>query len=402
MTRTIRLDQQDSWLRTFEATVVATESVPRPSGLKKGTVYDGPTAAVILDQSAFYPESGGQKGDHGVLRWSDGEVDVVDTQIDEHGRVLHLVGDSVPEGVAVHGVLDAARRRAHMSLHTGQHMLSRALLDEGGVTVSSRLGAEATIDLDRELTEDQIRSAERRVQDAIDADGDVRVLYPTDAELAAMKLRRTVKVDDGVRVIEVDGFDLTPCGGTHCTRTAQVGVMRVLEWQRKKGGMRLVFAAGPRARDVLVERSAVLEALASEFTCGPTDVSAAVAKLQRSLQRTREILGLTRNAWARALAELLHDERDVVRTFDDVDVDAVRALAVLLTREGDRLVVLAARTDQALSVIVSRGPTRDDTHAGQLLGALAKASGGKGGGRPERAEGRLPADADLAALMSAL
>lgn len=377
---TLRLEQQDPWLRRFESEVLAIEG-----------------DEVMLRESAFYPESGGQKADTGTLRFDGVEVRVTDVQIAD-GVVRHRIEGSVAVGVRVEGTIDAPRRREHMALHTGQHMLSRALFDLGARTLSSRLGAEATIDLDVALTEEQLRAAEARVQAAVDEDREVRVHYPSDEELASMSLRRTVKVDEDVRVVEVEGFDWTPCGGTHCTRTGQVGVMRILEWQRKKGGQRVTFACGPRARRILVERSETLEALASRFTCGPLDVTAAVDKLERVTREAREGLGLMRAAWVAATLRETGSERRVVRVFEGIDADAVRSLAAALTESGDRLCVLGARGPDAVHVIVARGP-QSDVHAGQLLRALAEATGGRGGGRPERAEGRLPADADLEAAV---
>ncbi|HZI05353.1 MAG TPA: alanyl-tRNA editing protein, partial [Archangium sp.] len=195
--------------------------------------------SVVLDRSAFYPEAGGQMADRGVLG---GRV-LRDVQVDDAGVVHHVLelpeGTGLPEvGAELSGELDRVRRRTHMALHTGQHMLSRALVDVANAhTVSSRLGETlCTIDVDLDvLDERRVAEAEALVNSIIDDDIVIRAFFPTPEELAALPLRRAPKVTDNIRVIQMGDFDVSPCGGTHCTRSAQVGMVRVLGVERYKG-----------------------------------------------------------------------------------------------------------------------------------------------------------------------
>lgn len=388
-----RLEQRDGRCVSFSAEVAAVGDLAgRPS--------------VVLSRTAFYPESGGQLGDRGTL---DG-LEVLDAQIDEAGRVHHLLADApaFTPGVSVEGRVDWARRRLHRSLHTAQHLLSRALAEvAGAATVSARLGSSATIDLGPcELGEAALARAERLVNDIVFDHRPVRVLYPSPAELASLSLRKAPTVSEGVRLIDIDGFDLTPCGGTHCESTAEVGVVHVTGLERHKGGFRVTFAAGDRALDDYRSKDLALAELARQFTCGPGDVGTAIDKLRRELGEARAELGDLRSRWARSVgAGMLGaarrgpaGERVVVATFDDLSAELVRALATAFGASEGALVFLAARSPEGLSAVVARGPGVS-FDCGAWLRRACTGAGGRGGGRPERAEGRLPASVDWVALV---
>ncbi len=388
---TVRLYHDDSFLRQFRATVVA-----------HATHRDRPS--VVLDATAFYPEAGGQMADAGVLAGAA----VTDVQVDDAGVVHHVLGgDSIfalaSVGDPVEGTIDWPRRRVHMSLHTGQHMLSAGLLEvAGAATVSARLGESAcTIDLDRAgLSERQLADAEALVNSVIDDDAPIRAWFPEPGELAALKLRREPKVDDHVRVIQIGDFDLSPCGGTHCARTGQVGPVRVAGVERYKGGTRVTFTAGKRTRDLLGAHSDALAGLAKLFSCGPTDVPTAVDKLRRELADGKEQLRAAQRRWADALADrLLAGEGRVVAAVPGGDVDVLRALASKITAAG-RDALLAAPNADGTPVMIARA-AGSSLDCGATLRAIAQACGGRGGGRPEHAEGKLPAGIDWTSLVAA-
>lgn len=390
--RSLELYHDDSLLFTFYARVVAHAThAGRPS--------------VLLDRTAFYPESGGQMADRGKL----GGAGVIDVQIDDEGRIHHVIEGALPDvGIEAFGAIDAVRRRIHMAQHTGQHMLSRALVDVAGAeTVSSRLGESAcTIDLDlTTLDERTAAKAEDLVNGLVDADVPVHAFFPSEDELRELPLRRRPKVEDNIRVVAIGDFDVSPCGGTHCTSAAQVGFVRIEAVERYKGKARVVFSAGPRARTKLAREADIVRALARDLTCGPDDVPAGIEKLRRELTEAREALGRVRGRVASAFADELlraareRGERTVVGVVEDASIDLVRAIAGRITAEGDLVALLAGQADGGTIVLVARGPeSRFD--CGVFLKRAAQAAGGRGGGRPERAEGRLPAGVDWPSLVA--
>lgn len=385
MTR--RLYHDDAYLRRFEAEVVA------------HTVFrDKP--AVVLDQTAFYPEAGGQLGDHGTL----GSARVIDTQETDDGTIVHLVeGELPPVGSRVTGELDWARRRQHMAQHTAQHLLSGTLLDRASApTASARLGESAlTIDAARDrIPEAELAAAEDLANDLIDDDLPIRAWFPTADELATLKLRRDPKVSSDIRVVAIGDFDFSPCGGTHCARTSQLGTIRITGVERYKGMTRVTFTAARRARAELFTRDQVLRGLAAQFSCGPNEVPAAIEKLRRDADTSATEIANLRSRLSSLVVASFPGSGAVVASIVG-DAELLRSVAAKLAGAG-RDAILCASDDGGTHVVLMRasGSTLD---CGALWKKIAAKVGGRGGGRADRAEGRVPSRVtDWAALLAEL
>ena len=388
---TVRLYHHDSFARSFTATVIDHGQL-------------GGRATLVLDRTAFYPEAGGQMADRGVVRAGGAKRAVLDVQVGDDDRVHHVLAGELPAiGATVDGAIDWPRRRVHMALHTGQHLLSRALIEAASApTVSARLGETAcTIDVTRDvIPERELARAEALANAIIDDDVPVRAWFPEPGELATLPLRREPKVTDSVRVVAIGDFDVSPCGGTPCAGAAQIGSIRVLGVERYKGMTRVTFAAGGRARALLGDHSEAITRLARELTCAPADVPAAVDKLRRALADTRAEAAAVRERLAVALAATLAPAPgpgEVVTAVDDAAL--LRPLAAALHARG-RDALLAAATAEGTQVLLARAPA-STLDCGALLKAVAAATGGRGGGKPTHGEGRLPAVADWPAALAA-
>jgi alanyl-tRNA synthetase len=386
------------------------------------TARFGERASLVLDRTIFYPEAGGQLSDVGTLDVGGTRFVIDDVQVDDDGTIHHLSRDldaapaSVTRDGEVHGAIDRARRRDHMAQHTAQHALSRALLDVARAeTVSSRLGATAcTIDVHlAEVADADLARAEDLVNAIVMDDVPVRALFPNGEELARMELRRAPKVSTNVRVIEIDGFDLSPCGGTHCTQSGQIGVVRVVGTERYKGKLRVTFHAGRRAIEDARAKERVLAALAGELTCGVLDVGAAVGKLRGDLKSRADALSAMRGELVELVADRVWRAHPpdpggttiacVVRPRDDVGM--LRTLAGRLASRADIVAVCAspdpASADGRDHLVVAQRGAAASFDCGAWLKAVAARNGGRGGGRPERAEGKLRIDGARGAGASA-
>ncbi len=387
---TQRLYHADSYLRTFDAEVIAHATV-------------GAAPAIVLDRTAFYPEAGGQLGDRGTL----GDLAIADTQELDDGRIAHVVaaGTVMPAiGVRVAGALDWIRRRQHMAQHTAQHLLSGTLLDRAqAATASARLGESAlTIDVTRDrIPEAELAAAEELANDLIDDDLTIRAWFPTADELPTLKLRRDPKVTADIRVIAIGDFDFSPCGGTHCARTSQLGNVRIVGAERYKGMTRVSFVAGRRARTELFARDHVLRGLASAFSCGPAEVPAAIDKLRRDASANDAELTALRGRLATLVADsLLVGTGAIVATIPG-EPELVRAVAAKLAAAG-RDAILCCPDPVGAMVVVFRA-TGSTLDCGALWKQLAARLGGRGGGKADRAEGRVAtAIDDWAATIAAL
>ncbi|MEQ9320319.1 MAG: DHHA1 domain-containing protein, partial [Polyangiaceae bacterium] len=311
-------------------------------------------------------------------------------------EVLHVVDGELPGiGSAIAGTVDRARRREHMALHTGQHILSRALADEAEAdTVSSRLGETAcTIDVDRDRIDDVLLGRALDLANAvIDDDHPVNALFPSPEELAALPLRREAKVEGPIRIVRVGDFDVTPCGGTHCTRSGQVGLVEITGLERRKRRLRITFVAGRRARRQLGDEARAMREVARSLSCAPLEVASAFDRLRGQVRdahdATKEVEDLLASTVA---ARLPVTDGRVVAYLDGLTPEIAREVAKRVAEEADAL--LAAPTAGGIHVVLARsaGSTFD---CGAFLRQVAEEVGGKGGGRPERAEGRLPEGVD--------
>ena len=382
---TERLYYHDSALLRFSATVVE-------SGTLQGRAF------VVLDRTAFYPTSGGQPFDRGRLGTRD-VVDVLDR--DDDGAVLHFVSETIPVGTAVEGEIDAARRLDHMQQHTGQHVLSAAFVHAVNVpTVSFHLGAEvSTIDLVGDVNAAAIARAEDEANRVVFADRDVVVRFVTPEEALTLPLRKEPARTGTLRVVEVPEFDLSACGGTHVPRTGAIGSIVVSASERYKGGTRISFVCGGRTVRTFRELRDASAATARLLSVQASELPQAVARLQAEARDQRlqaralvEQLALFESAALRTSAMDLKGRTLVARVLDK-DQTGLKLLAQGIAADGGPAVLLVSSARPA-AVVVARG---DDPgiDAGAVLKAIVARFGGKGGGRPELAQGGgIDADAE--------
>jgi alanyl-tRNA synthetase len=381
---TDRLYYGDPYLREFDATIQRIE--PR----------DGRTV-VTLDRTAFYPTSGGQPFDTGTLA-ACRVVDVVD---EDDGTVVHVVepasaaspAPSLGAGDVVHGVVDWPRRFDHMQQHTGQHVLSAAFERLFQTrTVSFHLGADvSTIDLAREASPDQIATAEQEANRVVWEDRTVSIRFASAEEAARLPLRKEPARGGTLRLIDVDDFDLSACGGTHVSRTGGIGVIAVSRWERFKGGQRLEFVCGGRAlRAYRVLRDAVTAGVRL-LSVLPEDLPASIERLQADLKDQRRAMSAQQIELARyrageiaASAEPVAAGRLIVRVID-ADANTLKAMATTIASQPGFVVALLSSSSPTLAVIARSDGL--NVSAQQVLSVLIGKFGGRGGGRPELAQG---------------
>ena len=372
-----RLYYTDAKQLTFTAVVVGQ------------TVEDG-AARVILDQTAFYPTTGGQPHDTGTL----GGVRVLDVVDDDEGRVVHVLERPLEMGARVDGVVDGARRIDHMQQHSGQHVLSAAFLRLNGVrTLSFHLGSVvSTIDLEREVTPTEIAAAEDAANRIVWEDRPVEIRFVSAEEAAALPLRKEPVRGGTLRLIDIGGFDLSACGGTHVSRTGEIGLIAVRTWERFKGGSRLEFVCGGRALTSLRELRDAASAASRQLSVLPGELAGAIERLQaENRDLRRQMRGLSEQL-ARYHARELAANGDriggavvVVEAMAGYDAAGLKALAASVVSEPGRAAVLLTAERPALVVVARSSNVALDS--GALLRRLVAQFGGKGGGKPDLAQG---------------
>jgi alanyl-tRNA synthetase len=373
---TERLYYHDAYLSEFDAEIV------------EQTTHDG-KPAVVLDRTAFYPTSGGQPFDVGRLSGAK-VLDVVDT---DEGRILHVV-DRAPGGPQVRGSIDWTRRFDHMQQHTGQHVLSAAFDRLLSVrTESFHLGADySTIDLARELSPGEIARGEDEANRIVWEDRPVSIRFAGPDEVAALRLRKDSRREGTLRLIDVQDFDLSACGGTHVARTGAIGIIAVAASERFRGGSRVTFLCGGRAlagyrslRDAVAGSVRVLSVL-------PAELPAAIERLQADGKESRRQIKDFQTKLASQEADALADGaapvgdiRLVAASLAGWDAAGLKLIAARIVERPGHVAILVGEPAPAAIVVARAAGLPHD--AGALLRQLVERHGGKGGGRPEMAQG---------------
>jgi alanyl-tRNA synthetase len=378
---TDRLYYHDSFLREFDARILSSEPV-------------GDLWHIVLDRTAFYPTSGGQPNDTGRL----GDAAVLDVFDREDGAIVHVANRQVPLG-AVHGAIDWPRRFDHMQQHSGQHLLSAAFIEVCGFqTVSFHLGREtSSIDLSAPaVTPSHLESVEQRTNEIIFEDRPVHLRFGTAEELISLGIRKEVNREGVLRAIEFEGFDRQPCGGTHVTRTGQVGVILLRRCEKVKQNYRVEFVCGGRAVRSARADFATLNEAARLLSCGASELPAMVGRaleerqagfrarqrLQEQLAEMEALMLLTTEARIGKPGE----PRIVVHIFENADADYLRHVAARLVKENGVQVLLGTRAGGHIVFAQSPGLPRDIS---ALLRDKLASAGGKGGGTHDFAQGSV-------------
>ncbi len=379
---TIHLYYEDAYLKDFDATVVGSRRI-------------GGRPVVLLDRTAFYPTSGGQPHDTGSLE----SASVLDVAEDESGDILHFLDRELPAG-AVRGSVDWNRRFDHMQQHTGQHILSQAFLKLAGAqTIGFHLGKEtSTVDLDQPVQDaDLIGNVEELCTQILFENRPVHILTVDKGQLHSLGVRKESGREGPIRVIDVEAFDRSPCGGTHVRRTGEIGVMLILAQERYKGGTRIEFVAGRRAFSVFRKEHQVLWELGRLFSSHPYDLPPLAGRLiAERAEMHRENNRLREQILQKEAEEMLRradkvGEIAIVRgVFSDRKIEDLKLLAQILISRPQVVAILASGLDTPVLVVARGSGAPGD--CGIAIKGLAGRLEGRGGGRPHLAQaGGMPA-----------
>ncbi len=371
---TERLYYRDPDLLEFEATIKSSKEV------------DG-RFQTVLDRSAFYPTSGGQLFDTGLL----GEVPIIDVVELEHD-VLHISERKVGEaGVSVRGLVDAARRQVHRQQHTAQHILSQIAVRKFDYeTVSVHLGDDyGAIELNcASVEQSQIETLETEANQILYANWPVTILFVSGAELESLPLRKIPSREGELRVIKVGEFDYSACGGTHVSSTAEVGLIKIIGWEKLRGHALIRFLAGAQALDDYRTRFGVTDSLAKTLTCNINDIAGRFDKLSiENREQRKQIAQLFKELLPIRAEELIAAATQVgqlklvYKAMEGMDAQTAGHLAGMVADRIDGLVMLVADGKLLLAVSAPSG-----LHAGDLAKRLGPSLGLKGGGSNKAAQ----------------
>ena len=269
---TVRLYDRDAYARVFEATVISCEEI---------TKEDRRLYEVVLDQTLFFPEEGGQSPDKGVIN----DIQVTDVQINNE-IITHYLESAIPAGSKVMGRIDWAHRFNNMQQHSGEHVFSGIVhkkfgYDNVGFHLSDQV---VTMDFNGVLTAEQGAEIEWEVNQAIAQNVEIVISYPSKDELASIKYRSKIDIEGQVRIVTVTGYDVCACCAPHVRRTGEIGGLKVMSLHNYKGGVRISILCGLRALEAFREKCSIVSDLTSFLTTGQENLVTTVQKLKASNQ----------------------------------------------------------------------------------------------------------------------
>ena len=366
------------YLREFDATVVAcTEG-------KKGF-------EVVLDNTAFYPEGGGQPADLGTL----GEAQVSDVRR-QNGVIVHFTDKALEVGATVHGVLDWERRYDNMQNHTGEHVLSGVINHAFGYeNVGFHMHDDAiTIDMDGPMTDDDVKAMEKAANDMIKADIAVDISFPSAEERTAMGFRSKKELTGKVRIVNIPTADCCACCGTHVKSTQEVRIIKVLSASKHRGGTRIEFVCGDRAlRDFTRKHDEVIKA-SRLLSVKPDEVAAAVEKTLQTLVARDERIAQMNQRYFEMKTTMLPADQTILTLFEEGLTPFELKLFATQVAESKKAQVTALLAPAAAAdgtVVYNYVIAWDDARLREASKTLNQRLNGRGGGK-DMVQGSFKAD----------
>ena len=381
---TDRLYYDDSYLTSFDAVVDAC--------VERDGAYH-----VRLDRSAFYPTSGGQPFDTGTING----IPVTDVYVVEDHDVWHVLEAPAAVGTPVHGEIDWPRRFDHMQQHAGDHMIASAIWRLlGGVTIGLHISHDvSTIDVAMpegvtRISREDIARLERDVNERVQRNVPVKCWFPDAEELKSLPLRKPPTVSEHVRVVAIGTDEMVACGGTHPSSAGQLGLVKILGVAPARGKMRVSFVAGMRAFEDYQLKFDCAAETSNLLSTSVDKMAVSVAAMQESLNRANaELNRLRREKLLREIGEgmeaapRLPDGTAILARLIDGDVNLLKDVVSHLIRSPKVVALMGVKSASGGAMLAFARSGDVDIHMGQLLGTAAKVYSGKGGGRPDFAQG---------------
>ncbi len=367
---TEKLYDRDSMIRVFSARVVGCEKV-------------GKRYTVLLDQTAFFPEGGGQSADTGGI----GPARVLDVQ-EEKGLIRHYTDSPLPVGVALTCMLDWEQRFRRMQNHSGEHVISGIIHREHGLeNVGFHMGAACmTMDYSGELSWEELMRVETLANEAVRDDLPVRAWYPEPAELASMSYRSKLELTEQVRIVTIPGIDCCACCAPHVARTGQIGAVKILTAERHRGGTRITALCGMEAMEDYRRRQESVAALSVLLSAPREEVVPAVERVLSERERFRERIAQLSMELVRVRAENTPYTEGNLCIFDGLlDEIALRELVnLLMDRCGGVAAAFSGSDETGYRYII--GSRHVDLRS--CARAINAGIGGRGGGSVSMIQGR--------------
>ena len=376
---TEQLYYQDSYIKDFEAVVL--------SCIPNGNHFEA-----VLDRTAFFPEGGGQCADTGVLHIENRKIKVFDVQ-ERNGEIIHFIDEEILPGQTVIGELEFQERFSKMQQHTGEHIISGIVHRRFGYeNVGFHLGKEeVTMDYDGPLTGEELRSVEYEANQVVAENREIKAYFPSTEELEKIPYRSKKELQGKIRIVEIQDCDICACCAPHVQTTGNVGLIKITNAIRYKGGMRLWIACGMRALEDYNQKEASVVQISNMLSAKQQEVTEAVKRLTEEIQQLKEKAAKMQEklvmGYLESETEALKENPNANLLLFEKELDAVAMRnfvnAGMELTKGVCGVFIGDEKQGFRYVLGSSGDIRE---IGKKLNAAFQ---GKGGGKPPMIQGSL-------------
>ena len=366
---TEKLYYKDAYIKEFWATVLA-------SGEYRDGLY-----SVILDKTAFFPEEGGQYSDKGSLSG----VAVLDV-IEKEGIIYHITKEPLEVGTSVFGEIDFEERYEKMQCHTGEHILSGLFHSLYGLdNVGFHLGKDdVTMDISAPLGKEELMRVEQLANEIIYKNVEVEAIFPAKEELSEMEYRSKLDLKENVRIVKIGEYDSCACCAPHVSRTGEIGIIKILDFAKLRGGLRIHITAGRRALKIfnLLYESAL--SVSAKLSIPKEEISEGVSKLLLSLEDTKRELAEYRKS------KILEETKGIdvsgenaLHVFRDASFEEMIAAANEITENVSGILILLSGVDGSYKYVISS----KSLDLRERVKDINKSLLGKGGGKSNMVQG---------------
>lgn len=358
----------DAYMNSFSATVLSVEP-------------ENDNYVVILDKTAFFPNEGGQAADSGKIA----DATVLDVT-ERDGTVLHKTDKSLTVGDTVSCEINFAERYEKMKCHTAEHILCGIMHRlYGAENIGFHLGEDVvTFDVSPVLTREQLDRVEDIANRIVAENAPVTTLFPSHDELSTLEYRAKLDITEGVRIVNIGEYDSCACCAPHVARTGEIGLIKMLDFCKHRGGTRIYMVAGERALLDYRARYAASQKISALTSTPQTDIVDAVVALQAEREELKAQVKERGLAIVRILANsITATVGNAVRFFDGLTMDELREFVNITVPKVQGIVVALVGSDGDYKYIIGSATVDLRAAAKEINAAL----NGRGGGKPEMIQG---------------
>ena len=339
---------------------------------------------ITLDATAFYPEGGGQPGDTGYL----GNVRVIDTH-SRRDEVIHITDGPIQPGEKIEGKIDWEPRFSRMQHHTGEHIVSGLIHRLYGYdNVGFHMGHDAvTLDLSGELSGADLEKVERLANEAVWKNIPIEISYPSPEALAALDYRSKKELSGDVRIVTVPEYDICACCGTHVNKTGEIGLIKLVNFQRYKGGIRIWMLCGGEALEDYTRKNKDVFAVSALLSAKPHEITPALEHVLKERDGLKLELGLLQDRLFEYKAAAIEQGAFTIQFEENLSPNELRKYCLALCERCETAAVFSGKDREWKYAI---GSKNQDV---RVLGkAFNGAFSGKGGGKPGLIQGSVTGD----------